>query len=141
MWENHTEKEILEVLRDIRRVIERALLKHRPVSSVLQILVKGDNTMPATIQVGGKGAKAVYQEFDGPNGTGNKVPPVGTMQYSSDNPGVATVDTSGNITAVAPGTASITGNDSGANLPASDSVTVTAPVQGPVSATLTVVAN
>lgn len=98
--------------------------------------------MPASIQVGGAGAKAVYQEFDGPNGTGNAIRPLGTVAYSSDNPGVATVDAQGNITAVGPGTANITANDSGANLPASDVVTVTAGGTGqPVSATLVITAN
>ena len=142
MWENHTQQEILHVLRQIEHLLQDAL--RRPRSSVLQIVTPdgGLQLMPATIQVGGKGAIAVYQEFDGPGGTGNKVKPVGTVNYSSDNPGVATVDASGNITAVAPGTANITGNDTGANLPASDVVTVTPAAGGvPVSATLTITAN
>lgn len=100
--------------------------------------------MPASIQVGGAGAKAVYQEFDGPNGTGNAVKPVGTVSFASDNPAVATVDVSGNITAVAAGTANISASDSGTpQVPAaSDSVTVTAGQTGqPVSATLVITAN
>lgn len=98
--------------------------------------------MPATIAVGGKGAQAVYQEFSGPNGTGQVVPPTGTVSYSSENTAIATVDpASGLCTAVAPGIVNIDGVDSGSGIKASDVLTVTAAVNPPaVSATLTLTA-
>jgi len=94
--------------------------------------------MPKTVAVGVV-AQAVYQEFDGPSGTGNKVPNVQPTQFSSDTPAVATVDpASGAVTAVAPGTATISGVDPGTNISASDVLTVSAAPPGPpVSATLT----
>ena len=91
--------------------------------------------MPLTVHVNDKPGVAVYQEFDGPNGTGNKVPPTGTVAYASDNPAVATVDpTSGQLAYVGAGTANISASDGG-NLPASDVLTVTAAAA--VSSTLT----
>lgn len=78
--------------------------------------------MPATLQVG-QTATAVFTEFSGPNGTGVVVAPIGPVSFSSDHPEIATVDpTSGLVTAVAPGTATITGTDAGNGLSASDSV-------------------
>jgi len=78
---------------------------------------------------------AVYQEWDGQNGTGNKVPPTGTVAYASDNPAVATVDpVSGQLAYVSDGDTTISASDSG-NLPASDLLTVVASTA--VSSTLT----
>lgn len=92
----------------------------------------------ATLLVG-KTAQAVWQEFSGPNGTGDKLPPAGAVTYTSSDPAVATVDpSSGLVTAVAIGTATITGTDAANSLTASDSVTDTEVAQ---SATLTVVPN
>lgn len=95
--------------------------------------------MPATIRVGGNGAKAVFTEFDGPSGTGNPVPPVGAITFASDNATVATVDANGNVAAVAAGTANISGTDGGNNLTASAVITVTADIA--LSATLVLTAN
>ena len=95
--------------------------------------------MPATIHVNGNGAKFTFTEFDGPNGTGNVVPPVGVVAYASDNAAVATVDATGNVTAVGAGTANISGTDPGNSLTASDVLTVTADVA--VSATGVLTAN
>lgn len=93
--------------------------------------------MPLTIKVGGK-ATATLKEWDGPNGTGNEVPPIGPVSYMSDNPSVATVDAAtGSITGVAPGTANLTGTDGGNSLSASDVLTVEAVAQ---SATLSLAA-
>lgn len=90
----------------------------------------------ATLEVG-KTATAVWQEFSGPNGTGDKLPPAGPVTFSSSDPSIATVDpTSGVITAVALGSATISGSDSANNLSASDSLTTTEVAQ---SATLTIV--
>ena len=94
--------------------------------------------MPKTVAIGVV-AQAVFQEWDGPAGTGNKVPNAGPTAFTSDNPAVATVDAaSGAVTAVGAGTANITGTDPVNSLTASDVLTVTGPVAGPpVSATLT----
>jgi Bacterial Ig-like domain (group 2) len=121
-------------------VLDRILyrvINHLALSATLRIT--GDSTMPATIAVGGKGAKAVFTEFDGANGTGDVVAPIQTPVFSSSAASVATVDASGNVTAVAVGTATITATDPGNSLTASDTVTV---VPGTaVSATLVVTAN
>jgi uncharacterized protein YjdB len=93
--------------------------------------------MPATIHVSGTGAKFVFTEFDGPNGTGNVVPPTGTVLYATSDPSVATVDASGNVAAVGAGTANIVGTDNGNNLTASDVLTVTAAVAASATGVLT----
>ena len=96
-------------------------------------------TMPVTMQIG-QTATAVLHEFTGPNGTGTELPPIGPVAYTSSDPSVASVDmASGVVTAVAPGTATITGTDGGNSLSASDSVTVATPVA--VSATLVITPN
>jgi hypothetical protein len=110
---------------------------HKPVSSRLVFhTFKGVFHMSLTVHVNDKPGVAVYQEFDGPNGTGNKVPPVGTVSYSSSDPTVATVDsTTGQLAYLKAGSTVITGNDSGVSLPASDTLTILAGT--PVSSTLT----
>jgi uncharacterized protein YjdB len=95
--------------------------------------------MPATIHVNGHGAVAVFTEFDAPGGTGNKVPPIGPVSFTSSDPTVATVDATGNCAAVAPGTVTISATDAGNSLSASDTLTVTAAIA--VSATLVLTAN
>lgn len=120
-----------EISQDVQKI--RVILTPR-LSATLKI--KGE-TM-ATLLVG-KTAQAVWQEFSGPNGTGDKLPPAGAVTYTSSDPAVATVDpSSGLVTAVAIGTATITGSDAANSLTASDSVTDTEVAQ---SATLTVVPN
>lgn len=104
------------------------------LSATLQI--QGENM--ATLLVG-KTAQAVWQEFSGPNGTGDKLPSSGAITFTSSDPTIATVDpSSGLVTAVAIGTATITGVDAANSLTASDSVTDT---ETATSATLTVVPN
>ena len=98
--------------------------------------------MPATINVGGAGAKFTFTEFSGPNGTGIVEAPVAAITYASDNNAVATVDQTGAVTAVSPGTAHISGTDPGTNingqhLTASDVLTVA----GAQSATGALTAN
>jgi len=93
-----------------------------------------------TVKMGDKPGGAVFQEWDGPNGTGNKVPPVGVVGYVSDNPAVATVDpVTGAFAYISPGTANITGSDNGVGgLSATDQLTVLpAASVPPVSATIT----
>ena len=94
--------------------------------------------MPATLQVG-QTATAVLHEFSGPNGTGVELPPVGPVSFSSSDDTIATVDpTSGLVTAVAAGTATITGTDAGNGLSASDVVSDTPVVAQSATLTLTV---
>lgn len=98
-------------------------------SAVLTLLVEGENPeMPATIHLNGNGAQATFTEFDLPGGTGNVVPPVGTVSFTSSDTTVATVDANGRCAAIAAGAVTITGTDSGNGLTASDSLTVTADV-------------
>lgn len=99
---------------------------------------KGDK-MSATIKVGGT-AKAVFTEFDGPNGSGNVVPPIGPVVFESDNTAVATVDVNGVVTGVSAGSCNISGLDQGNNLSAKDSLTVGA-VSVAQSATLVLTAQ
>jgi hypothetical protein len=125
-----------QLLRDIIAQLD-ILLYYASRAKSAKLTLEGAN-MPATIVVGGNGAQAAFVEWDGPNGTGNKVSPVGNVLFSSDNAAVATVDSTGKVTAVAAGTCNISGLDQGNNLTASDSLTVTAAGPGPaVSATLT----
>jgi len=92
----------------------------------------------ATILVG-KTAQAVWQEFSGPNGTGDKLPAAWAVTYTSSDTSVATVDpSSGLITAVGLGTVTISGVDAANSLTASDTATTTETAQ---SATLTIVPN
>jgi hypothetical protein len=97
--------------------------------------------MPAQIQVGGKGAQAKFQEWDGPNGTGGEVVPIGPVTFTSDDPSIATVDQSGVVTATAPGVTNIRGTDAGNGLSATDAITVVTALPVAQSATLTLTAN
>lgn len=132
-------EEILALLKEIKYILTPA------VSATAHFVdEEGDILMPATIVVGGNGAKFVFTEFSGPNGTGSIVPPSGPITYASDAPSVATVDSDGNVTAVAPGTANISGLDpaSANQVTASDVCTVTAaPPPVAVSATGVLTAN
>jgi hypothetical protein len=131
---DHHEREILRLLHEILAILRREFPQAQ--SSVLSFITeKGETAMPLQVHVNDKPGTAKYQEFDGPNGTGNKVPPTGAVVYASDTPSVATVDpATGQLAYVAAGTATISASDGG-NLPASDVLTVIASVA--VSATLT----
>ena len=95
--------------------------------------------MPATLQVG-QTATAVAQEWSGPNGTGVKLPPAGTITFASSDATIATVDaSSGLVTAVAAGTATITATDAANGLSGSDVVSDTPLVAQ--SLTVSVTAN
>lgn len=124
------ERLLLEILRERR---------HRAISATLTI--KGGTMSDVTVIVG-QTATAVFQEFDGPDGSGNVVAPVGAVTYSSSDDSIATVDpSSGLITAVAAGTVTISATDAGNGLSASAPL-IDNPV-APVaqSATLTITAN
>jgi hypothetical protein len=114
-------------------VLEIIHLLNRPTSALLHFV--GDD-MTKTIAPGGT-AQAVFQEWTGPNGTGDVVPNAGPISYTSDNTSVATVDPStGAVTGVAAGTCNISGQDTVNNLAASDVLTVLTPPPPAVSATL-----
>jgi uncharacterized protein YjdB len=95
--------------------------------------------MAAQLSIG-QTATSVFKEFTGPNGTGSEIAPVGPVTFASSDPSIATVDpTTGLVTAVAAGTATITATDGGNGLSASDSVSDQPLVA--VSATLVITAN
>lgn len=130
--EHHEQSEIQKEFKFLHyAVLEIIHLLHRPFSATIKF---EGVTMPKTIAPGGT-ATAVFQEWTGPSGTGTVVPNAGSIAFSSDNTAVATVDAStGAVTAIADGTANISGKDSVNNLSASDVLTVQSPAQ---SATLT----
>ena len=96
--------------------------------------------MPATVVVGqvGTAGPPSYQEWSGPSGTGNSLPPAGPLSFSSDNTAVATIDpVSGQYTPLSDGVANITTSDATNGLSATDALTVTsAPPPPAQSATL-----
>ena len=130
---------IANSLEELVRLLTR-LSEPRAQSATLQIQdSKGNKIMPATLTIGAT-ATAVFQEWSGLNGTGAKLPPVGAVSFTSSDPSIATVDaTSGLVTAVGPGTATISGTDAGNGLTASDVVSDT-PLTAQ-SATVVVTAN
>ena len=155
----HEEREIEHEEEEIEKLCKRILAEERGnrviLDQILQRLsakaqsAKGE-LMPARIVVGGAGAKFTFTEFDGPNGTGNVVPPSGPITYASDNLAVATVDTNGNVSAVganadgSDATANISGLDpaSANKVTASDVITVGKAAAGvAVSATGVLTAN
>jgi hypothetical protein len=110
-------------------------------SATLSISTAQGQTMPATLTVG-QTAVAKLHEFAGVGGTGVELNPIGPVTYSSSDATIATVDpVSGMITAIAPGTATISGSDAGNSLSASDTASVIAAVPKAVSATLVITPN
>jgi hypothetical protein len=124
--------------RKIDRIIRFLIAEEVEEEPKIAISAKGE-LMPASIHVNGHGATFTFTEFDGAGGTGNKVPPLQPIVYASDNTAVATVDATGQVAAIAAGTANISGTDPGNSLTASDVLTVTADVA--VSATGVLTAN
>src|SRR5271170_6649899 len=115
-----------EFLRDLRKILLEIAVSLKEIAADLKKSASSAKgvLMPATIHVNGNGATFVFTEFDGPNGTGNVVPALQPIAYASSAPAVATVDASGNVTAVSAGTAVISGTDPGNSLTASDTLTV-----------------
>jgi len=122
---------------DIFDILSRLPVLSPAKSATLSLItLKGATTMPLKAHVNDKPGIASYQEFDGPNGSGNKVPPTGTVTFTSSDPTVATVDSStGQLVYLAIGTTTISGVDSGTGLSATDDLTLIASVA--VSAVLT----
>ena len=144
-WRDH---EILDKLGKLETRIEQLeygveriiqLLEHRAVSLVSQITIGGLSMgAPADIHLNSTTAQVTFAEFDGPNGTGNKVPPVGPVTFTSDTPATLTVDpATGKITPVAIGQATITTKDTGNGLSDTNLVTVSAATAQSLVASIT----
>jgi hypothetical protein len=137
----YTENLFCDLVEEVRAI--RYILTPR-LSATLRIHRHhhhGDHHMPATLTTVGQTASSLYQEWDGPNGSGNPLSPAGPVSYATSDASIATVDaSSGQVTAVANGTATITGSDSANGLSASDIVTV-AIAAAAQSATLVITAD
>lgn len=136
---NRQLRRIADSLEKLAHCVCKFVNQPKAVSSKLTF--GGGNMASASILVG-QTIQAIYTEFDGPNGSGNVVPPTGAVAFSSDNPAVATVDpASGMCTGVSAGSANISANDAGLaapGLPASGVLNVAAaPPPVAVSSTLT----
>jgi hypothetical protein len=119
----------------------RTRLPRQSNSLVVKILVNGEEMgQPVTLTLGEGPVVAEVEEFSGPSGTGTVVPDEGTIEFSSDTPAVATVDTNGNVTPIAVGTANITAVDS-SNAALTDTVPVTVVAAAPESLVLTIPTN
>lgn len=130
----HSLERIEESLKEIRNSLGR-----RARSATIRIINhEGEIIMPLTVHLNDAPGQAVFTEFDGANGTGNKVPPVGNISFASSDQAVAAVDpNTGALAYVSAGSCTISGTDQGNGLTASDTLTVVASTA--VSATLTLV--
>lgn len=127
-------------IRHLRKAVRELLGRLERSATLTFINSKTGETMPLTAHVNDVSGTFVFTEFDGPAGTGGKVPPIGPVTNTSDNTSVAVVDpTSGQLAYIGPGVANITGLDAGNGLTASDVLTLTANVA--VSATGVLVAG
>jgi hypothetical protein len=132
------------IIERLLKLIEFLLVKRNGIA----VSAKGE-VMPKTVSVG-QPSTFTFTEFDGPNGTGNKGPASGPIEFASDNPAVATVD--GNqqvvnadgsvsvaVVAVSAGVANITGVDRASKnqVAAGDTLTVTGGTTGFVALSAT----
>jgi hypothetical protein len=123
VFERETHRLLHEILVELRHIRHELRPKHATFARLYIIDSKGNRLMPAQLLIG-QTATAVLHEFVSQGGA--ELAPIGPVSYSSSDPTIATVDpASGLITAVAPGTATITGLDGGNSLTASDSVSDT----------------
>ena len=100
------------------------IFRPRLSSTLTYLRRKGADNL-ATILVG-KTASPVYQEWSGPNGTGDKLPPAGNVSYASSDSTVVSVDpASGAATGVALGSAQVTATDAANGLQATATINVT----------------
>jgi len=129
----------LEVLESIACSLKKIAGQHKPaVSATLVFQNSEGEPMDLSAHVNDVPGIAIFQEFDGPGGTGNPVPAIGPVSFVSDTPAVATVDpATGQLTYISAGTAKITGTDAGNGLTASATLTLNASVAPAQSATLT----
>jgi hypothetical protein len=123
-----TDRHILETgecTNDLLKEIARLLRQKGNAAQSLTLTfkdLKGNILMPATLSIG-QTATAIATEWSGPNGTGSPLAAAGPIAFSSSDATIATVDpASGLVTAVGPGTATITGTDSTNGLSGSDVV-------------------
>lgn len=130
------------------RLMEAMLLEiihilRSPKSATLRYQTSpGVTPMPLLNLNVGETANPLFQEWDGPGGSGNNVPVTNPVNYTSSNPAVLTADPStGVATAVSNGQATVTGTDSGNGLSASSDFQVGPVAQPPVSATLSFTKN
>lgn len=111
------ERERLERIIDRLLTIIDGLLKNQ---TALAVSAKGELNM-ITVKLGAR-PLFTFTEFDGPNGTGNKVKPSGPITFASDNPSVAAVSSNQrpnadgfgvdvDVVTISPGVANITGVD------------------------------
>jgi hypothetical protein len=115
-----THELLREIIRELREIRHELKPKKAHFARLYIIDSEGRRLMPAQLSVG-QTATAVLHEFVAVGGA--ELAPIGPVSYTSSDPTIATVDpASGLITAVALGTATITGTDGGNNLSASDSV-------------------
>jgi hypothetical protein len=132
--EEHELHRIEEMLEAMWKDIKQILINTTPRRSA-RLTYKGKSMF--TILVG-KTASPVFQEWSGPNGTGDKLPPVGNVTYVSSDPSKISVDPNSGIAtgvAITDPTApvTITATDSGNSLSATAQGNVT---EVAVSATL-----
>lgn len=107
---------IYAVLLDISVILGQG----SPIAVRATLTIQGESPdMPATIKVG-KTGQATFKEF---NAGGVELQPEGTVEYSSSDPSLATVDASGLVTVLAAGTFTINGLDSVNRLSAGDTGT------------------
>src|SRR6267142_919279 len=100
-------------------------LSRHAVSAKLKFRTSKGEVMDLTAHVNDVPGTAVFTEFDGPNGTGNKVPPVGAVSFVSSDPSVATVDaSSGALVYLKAGQTSISASDAGNSLSAAATLTL-----------------
>lgn len=114
-------KDIAHSFREVVTILK--VLDKSPRSGKLGFKTsKGVSNMPISIPLGAP-FTAVLTEQDA---SGNTVPDVGPVTYSSSNTAVANPDpVAGTGTGLSVGTATITGTDAGDNIVASDTLTVT----------------
>ena len=129
-----------EDMKQIRELLVKIYEAIRPRLSATLTFKGGKRVISILV---GQTAAPAYQEWSGPNGTGDELPAAGAVTYQSSNPAVATVDpNSGIVTGVSAsggsGTATITATDAANNLSATCQVTV---VEVAESATLNYTPN
>jgi hypothetical protein len=124
------EKELEEIEERLPQAAKSSTLAFKTPKGVLSMDITVHLNDPAP-------QEAVFTEFAGLGGTGQVVPATGVVAFKSSDPTIVSVDpATGQLAYLAVGTATISADDGG-NLPATGTVTVTAPTAQ--SSTLTFV--